>query len=40
MREVNVPLSYTDELYALRLHISQVREKLLKAVAVSGSPGA
>ena len=40
VREVNVPLSYTDELYELRLHISLVREKLLKAVAGSGSPGA
>jgi TRAP transporter TAXI family solute receptor len=29
VRKVNVPLSYADELYSLRLHIGLVRDKLL-----------
>jgi hypothetical protein len=33
VREVSVPLSYTDELYDLRLHIGLVRSKLLGVTA-------
>jgi len=29
--KINVPLSYADELYALRDHIDQVRKRLLRA---------
>ena len=29
--KISVPLSYTDELYALRNHIQLVRQKMLKA---------
>jgi len=41
--KVSVPLSYADELYALRNHIHLVRKKLLRASEASGStahPGA
>ena len=33
VRKVNVPLSYADELYSLRLHIGLVRNKLLDSQA-------
>ena len=35
--KVSVPLSYADELYALRNHIHLVRKKLLRASEGSGS---
>ena len=34
--KVTVPLSYTDELYALRSNIQLVRKKLLRADAMPG----
>jgi TRAP-type uncharacterized transport system substrate-binding protein len=36
VRKVSVPLSYSDELYNLRLHIGLVREKLLGSRQVAG----
>ncbi len=32
-RKVTIPLSYSDELYNLRLHIDLVRRKLKKGLA-------
>ena len=34
--KVSVPLSYADELYALRNHIHLVRKKLLRALEAAG----
>ena len=37
LEQVNVPLSYADELYSLRSHINMVRDRLQPAAAASAS---
>ena len=38
VEHVNVPLSYTDELYSLRTHIHMVAERLVEPASVPASP--
>jgi TRAP-type uncharacterized transport system substrate-binding protein len=38
VESVHVPLSYADELYALRSHIAMVRGRLASPVALAGAP--